>query len=104
MINAVALAAGAWLLLVRSVLGPAEDWERHRAVKVQEQFDMHVFQLPWNRQMAGAPIAEENIAKAAAKHKGTAPDDWYADTKALRALSTSFCVNAQVQSGGGGRT
>jgi hypothetical protein len=88
----VAAAASIWLLVARAVLGPAEDWERRRAVNTQELFDTYVFQLDWNSGVAGSQPAEEHIAKAAAKHRRAAPTDWYADTEDLpRPLDIILC-------------
>lgn len=100
--DVVAAAASIWLLASRAALGPAEDWERHRAVNTQELFDTYVFQLAWNPSAAGRPTAEENIAKAAAKQHKTEPTNWYADTKDLpRPLDVVLCQRSSAAWGRG---
>jgi SMODS-associating 4TM effector domain len=79
----IAAAASGWLLIARAVLGPAEDRERRRAVNAQEMYDTEVFGLDWNLGLAGPRPAEEDLVKAAGKHRGDAPTDWYADTEDL---------------------
>jgi hypothetical protein len=81
--DTIAAVASVWLLVARAVFGPAEDWERRRAVNAQEMFDTYVFELDWNASLAGRPPAEEAIAKAAGTKRGSAPTDWYADTEDL---------------------
>lgn len=61
----VAAAAGAWLLLGRLILTPAEDRHVGLAVRFQERFDTLLFDLPWPSGLAGVPPSEEDVAAAA---------------------------------------
>lgn len=61
----IAAAAGAWLLLGRLVLTPAEDRHVALAVRFQEKFDTLLFDLPWPSSLAGTPPSEEDVAAAA---------------------------------------
>lgn len=79
--DGVAAAAGAWVLVGRTVLAIAEQRQIRQAVTVQEQFDTDLFELPWNASLAGPKAAAEDIADGA-RH---VPDDsrlrdWYAPT------------------------
>lgn len=79
--DGVAAAAGAWLLISRTVFSGAELRERRRAVTAQERFDTQLFGLPWNLSLAGRPPAEEDIHSAAAKYGRPGAPDWYPDTE-----------------------
>jgi hypothetical protein len=64
---AVGALAGAWVLVGRTLLS----WFEHRwvtkAVTIQEQFDVEVFDLEWNAALAGPMAAPEDVHTAAQK-------------------------------------
>lgn len=71
--------AGGWVLAARTLLARLEGDNRRRAAVIHEQFDVEVFDLPWNEGLVGKPVAPEDIADAADR----VPEgelDWYPDT------------------------
>lgn len=71
-------AAGAWILVSRTLLQRIEDQNRALGARAQEMFDSYVLGIPWNDALT-RPVAEEEIASASRKEK---PDSepWYPDT------------------------
>lgn len=66
----VGALAGAWVLIGRTVLSWLEDRAVFKAVTIQEQFDVELFDLEWNDSLAGPKAAPEDIHTAAQKvHK-----------------------------------
>lgn len=94
----IAAAAGAWILLGRTVLMALEQREIRLAVTIQEQFDTDLFGLDWNSNLAGKKAAYEDIADAA-KHirsdKGLR--DWYPDAdKAPWPMNVVLCQRSSA--------
>lgn len=85
----VAAMAGAWLLVGRLVLTPAEERHVGRAVRFQERFDTRLFGLPWPSALAGGQPSEEDVAAASRKLAGDEDLDrriregWYPPTAGL---------------------
>lgn len=77
---AVGAGGGVFVLVLSIVIGSVEKWVRMRAVATQEQFDTHVFQLPWNGlHVDRAP--QHIVATAARRYRDSRDKDWYGDTK-----------------------
>jgi hypothetical protein len=66
--DAVAAIAGAWVLAGRTGLSWLEDRWIAKAVTIQEQFDVEVFDIEWNTALAGARAAPEDIHSAARRY------------------------------------
>jgi hypothetical protein len=74
----LAAIAAAWLVLGRTALTRFEDYRIDRAAKVQELYDTRLFNLPWNRAVAGREPAPDDVSAAAARIDKDAPyRDWY---------------------------
>jgi hypothetical protein len=79
--DGVAAAAGAWVLVGRTVLSVAEQREIRLGVTIQEEFDTDLFRLEWNSSLAGPKAAPEDVLNAARRVPADAGlRDWYADT------------------------
>lgn len=62
--------AGLWVLLGRTVLSWVDERNVRKAVTIQEEFDVELFDLEWNEALAGPKAAPEDIHTAATKiHK-----------------------------------
>ncbi|HZU70925.1 MAG TPA: S-4TM family putative pore-forming effector [Ktedonobacteraceae bacterium] len=73
---------GAVLTLVSALLLIGIEAGRvKQAATVQEQLDVHLFQLPWNETLVGQEVAPELINSAANEYKGGSDRirDWYPD-------------------------
>lgn len=67
-IRPYAALAGLILLLLETALIDRVQKDRlKRGAKLQEQFDTEVFNLPWNRFVAGAPVEPEDVRALSAK-------------------------------------
>jgi len=77
----VAVAAGAWVLIGRTVMNLAEQREVHLGATVQEQFDTDLFRMEWNGGLAGPKPTPEDVTDAA-RHVSNVDRlrNWYADT------------------------
>ncbi len=71
--------AGGWVLAARTILARLEDGNRRRAAVIHEQFDVELFDLPWNEGLVGKRVAPEDVADAA-DHVPEGALDWYPDT------------------------
>jgi len=73
---------GVWLLVSRVVLEGIETKKIKQAAKIQEQFDVDLFKLPWNRVLVGNRLSPELISSADKSFTGDRErlKDWYADT------------------------
>lgn len=73
---------GVWLLISRVVLEGIEAKRIKQAAKIQEQFDVELFKLPWNRVLVGNKLSPELISSADRGYTGDREKlkDWYADT------------------------
>jgi hypothetical protein len=99
--DGVAAIAGAWVLLGRTLLSWLEDRFVLRAVTIQEQFDVELFDLEWNESLAGPKAAPEDISSAAMKvHKDKQASklrDWYAnDDQAPWPLNVLLCQRSSA--------
>lgn len=58
-----------------------EERSREKGVRVQEEFDCRVFEIPWSADVAGSPLTLEEIREAAEGYGGTLDSeelrDWY---------------------------
>jgi hypothetical protein len=59
------------------------------AAKIQDQFDVAVFQLDWNKILLGDPVSDETIHNLSAKYNGKIDTTWYGN---LDAASWPFDV------------
>ena len=74
----LAAIAAAWLVVGRTALTRFEDHRIDQAARVQELYDTRLFNLPWNRAVAGREPAPDDVAAAAHRIKNDAPyRDWY---------------------------
>lgn len=80
-----------------SVLGSGREKRcRAHAAFVQEEFDTHVFGLPWNDMAAEHP-SPTLIAEAATRYRGSRTRDWYPDTGAVaRPLDILICQRSNL--------
>ena len=63
----VGAVAGVWVLAGRTILSWLDRRHIQKAVTIQEQFDVDIFDLEWNYSLAGHKIAPEDIHAAANK-------------------------------------
>jgi len=73
---------GALLTLISAlVLNGIETGRVKQAAVVQEQLDVHLFRLPWNKMLVGREVAPESIIRAASEYRGGDAKirDWYPD-------------------------
>jgi len=97
----VAALAGGWVLVGRTLLSWLEDRFVLRAVTIQEQFDVELFDLDWNAGLAGPMAAPEDISSAASKvHKDKQVSklrNWYADAdRAPWPLNVVLCQRSSA--------
>jgi hypothetical protein len=73
---------GMWLLISRVILEGIEAKKIKQAAKIQEQFDVELFKLPWNRVLVGDRLSPELISSADKSYTGDREKlkDWYTDT------------------------
>ena len=75
--------AGLWVLAGRTVLSWVDERNVRKAVTIQEEFDVGLFDLEWNEALAGRKVAPEDIHTASMKvHKEKKLKklrDWYPD-------------------------
>ncbi|WP_030154527.1 S-4TM family putative pore-forming effector [Glycomyces sp. NRRL B-16210] len=68
----------------------------HEAVMMQEEFDTHVFGLPWNGILADHPTPTA-IAAAAARYRGNRTKDWYPDMRNVpRPMDVLICQRTNL--------
>lgn len=53
------------------------------AAKLQDQFDVNVFQISPNHILVGDPVSKETIVALSEKYKGTVDEKWYGDLDML---------------------
>jgi hypothetical protein len=53
------------------------------AAKIQDQFDVAVFQLDWNKILLGDQVSDETIHNLSAKYKGKVDEAWYGNLNAV---------------------
>ena len=72
---------GLWLLVSKLIFEDIEAGKIKSAAKIQEQFDINLFDLPWNAQISGNKVEPEIINSLARSFKGdkTKLENWYAD-------------------------
>ena len=73
---------GAGLTLVSALILVGIEANRvKQAATIQEELDIHLFQLPWNKTLVGHEVAPELISRAAKEYKGGEDKirDWYPD-------------------------
>jgi hypothetical protein len=90
---------GMWLLISRVVLEGIEAKKIKQAAKIQEQFDVELFKLPWNRVLVGDRLSPELISSADKSYTGDREKlkDWYTDTgNAPYPLDVLLCQRASL--------
>lgn len=82
----MAFVGGGWFLISWFVLDRAQDEKVRQAATIQEQFDVAVFGLSWNKTLVGDQLLPELVNAAAAGFEGKQQEltDWYPDLDALR--------------------
>ncbi|MEU4385839.1 S-4TM family putative pore-forming effector [Promicromonospora sp. NPDC023805] len=80
-----------------SVLGSSREKRcRKQAVSIQEEFDTHVFGIPWNSMAAEHP-SPTVIAETATRYRGKRTKDWYPDTGPVaRPLDILICQRSNL--------
>jgi len=78
----LAVIGGVWLVVSRAILEGIEAKKVKQAATIQEQFDVDLFNLPWNQVLVGDRVSPELVSSAAASFKGDREKlkGWYADT------------------------
>lgn len=77
---------GALLTLISAlILSGIETDTVRQAATVQEQLDVHLFQLPWNTVLVGSEVAPELIHRASCAYKGSEQTlrNWYPNTSGV---------------------
>lgn len=77
---------GALLTLISAlILNGIETTKVRQAATVQEQLDVHLFRLPWNRTLVGTEVTSELINRAANQYTGGEDKirDWYPDPSGM---------------------
>lgn len=79
----VGALAGVWVLAGRTILSWLEERLICKAVTIQEEFDVDLFDLEWNENLAGPKSGSEDIHSAAMRIHKTGKlnklRNWYAD-------------------------
>ncbi|WP_143657962.1 S-4TM family putative pore-forming effector [Embleya scabrispora] len=92
----VGAIGGAVAFLWSVVASGREKRRRREASYVQEEFDTHVFNLPWNEFAADRP-SPTVVAEAAARYRGKRTKDWYPDTRnVVRPLDVLICQRSNL--------
>lgn len=92
----VGATGGAVTFLWSVVASGREKRRRREAASVQEEFDTHVFALPWNEYAADRP-SPTVVAEAAARYRGNRTKDWYPDTRnVIRPLDVLICQRSNL--------
>ncbi|WP_152990745.1 S-4TM family putative pore-forming effector [Sphaerimonospora mesophila] len=88
---------GGALTFLWSIMASGREKRRRReAVYVQEEFDTHVFGLPWNNFAADHP-SPTVIVESAARYRGNRTKDWYPDTRnVVRPLDVLICQRSNL--------
>lgn len=98
----VAALAGGWIFFTRLYLYPAKDTHVKLGARIQEKFDIGLFDLPW-ASVAGPEPPEEDIVDAAASVANdkrlteSIDEGWYATTAGLPwPVDVLFCQMASI--------
>lgn len=97
--TALAILGGVWTIISRLILEGVEANKTKQAATIQEQFDVDLFGLPWNRTLVGNKVKPELIHSAARSFHGDQEElkDWYADSGDIpRPLSTLLCQRTNL--------
>lgn len=75
----LALLAAAYLLCTRLVLRPEMTRAHREGVTLQEQSDVRLFGLEWNKSLGGRPIGQVDVEDLAERHRGASDRyaTWY---------------------------
>ncbi|MDD4901740.1 MAG: S-4TM family putative pore-forming effector [Patescibacteria group bacterium] len=79
----IAISAVFYLFVDFFFLRRVENSDRKNAAKIQESFDLELFELPWNDIVAGNKIEEEKVLSSSKKYKKKVKNnlanlyDWY---------------------------
>lgn len=95
----LASLAAVWLLAGRLAMQGLERTHRTEGAKIHDKFDRNLFDLDWNRAVAGPPPAEEDITDAASRFRGdlTRINDWYPDTRdSARPAAVLLCQRSSA--------
>lgn len=93
--------AGAWVLVGRTLLTWLNEEDVNKAAKIQEQFDVELFDLHWNASAAGSKEAHEDILNAAEKihseRKLNRLRNWYPNVdSAIWPLNVLACQRSNI--------
>ena len=92
----VGTVGGAVTFLWSVIASEREKRRRREAAFVQEEFDTHVFDLPWNDFAADHP-SPTLIVEAASRYKGDRTKDWYPDPRnVVRPLDVLICQRSNL--------
>jgi hypothetical protein len=71
--------AGLGIFFLTRYLKSLEKNKRETASRIQEQFDIQLFGIPWNKSLAGSAVPPETIVAADVRFKGNRErlKDWY---------------------------
>lgn len=78
----LAVIGGLWTIVSQLILKRIQANKIKRAATIQEQFDVELFDLPWNDLLVGERISPELINSASDNFEGNRNSlfNWYADT------------------------
>jgi hypothetical protein len=81
-----------WTLIELVLLDGVEDQNRQQAALIQEDFDTHVFGLPWNDALGARPMPEAIVDAGRPRKSDPSLKSWYPDVSPLpRSLAILAC-------------
>lgn len=95
----LAVIGGVLTLIAHLVLEGSERQKIKQAANIQEQFDLALFKLPWNKYLAGDKLTPELICAAERDFKEDREKlkDWYPDTGSVpHPLDVLLCQRANL--------
>jgi len=95
----MAALGGAWTLLTYFPFRGLQREKIRQAATIQEQFDVGLFNLPWNEVLVGSRVEPEIIhaAERSFREDTTRFRDWYSDTGSLPdPLNVLLCQRANI--------
>jgi hypothetical protein len=95
----IALISGIWVLASRLILKRVENQKIKLGATIQEQFDVQVFEIPWNSVLVGSRVGPEIVSEADRNFKGDRKDleNWYSDPGDLpTTISVLLCQRSSL--------
>ena len=95
----IMLIGAVWVLICEIFLKRRESELIKNAATIQEQFDVELFNLPWNEILANEKVTLEKIQAANRKFNGNRNDlkNWYADTSIFPyPLNVMICQRSNI--------